>query len=266
MSKIVIHMRPTIPWHKRWVKFFVTGFKKHGIDVVVSSSAQVTRGCDIAILFGPNMWKAIESSGVSYLMVNRKFFGVEEHVAGDIVAMGWNGFNGPATFCVEDVSPDRLRKFLDPEKEIQEWKSGGTNILICGQADLGRCTSYSNLEKWYNQVKITVNSLVKFRSHPTRKKLIPLDEELENVKVAITLNSLVAIEILMAGIPVISMDENSPVYGVTGHSLNDIKYPNRLELFQYLAHCQWYYTEIESGKFWEQLYPKRGLPLKEYAQ
>lgn len=266
MLNVVVHVNRIIPWHNRWVAFFISGFKKHDINITVSSSRRRLLNCDVAILFGTNTWKEIEKLDAPYIMVNRKFFGAEIHVAGDLVALSWNGFNGKGFHCAENISHDRIYNFLDPEKEIQDWKLHGTELLLCGQADLGRCTSYKTLEQWYTKVRNITNMPMRFRAHPTRGEQISLEEDLRNVKVAITLNSLVSVEILLLGIPVITMDECSPVYNITGHSIEDIQYPDRLEMLEYLSHCQWHYTEIENGKFWEQLYPKKGTQLLEYKR
>ena len=266
MLNISIHINPSIPWHKRWVTFFLNGFKKHDIDATVTSSRTRLPNCDIAILFGPNAWKAIENDKRPYIMVNRKFMGEEKHVAGDIVALSWDGFNGKGYHCVKDISPDRLNKFIKPDEDIKEWKPMGNTFLLCGQADIGRSTTYKYLTDWYKNVKNSTKEPIRFRSHPTQAKINKLEDDLVDVKAAITLNSLVSVEILMEGIPVITMDECSAVYGVTGHTMDDIKYPDRLKLLQHLAHCQWHYTEIIDGSFWEQLYPQSGERLMDYRE
>ena len=260
MLKIVLHATTVIPWQKRWTQFFVEGFKKHNIDIEVSSSTQKV-DCDIAILFGPNRWKNIEKSGIPFIMVNRKFFGKEEHVAGDIVALSWDGFNGEGYHCVKDIDPNRLAKFIDIENDIKEWQLDGTEYLVCGQADAGR--SNLNLKDWYQSINVGN----RFRPHPTKAGTVlkPLSEDLVNVKAAITLNSTVAVEVLIEGIPVIAMDAGNPLYGNVGHSVNEIRFPERIPMLTHLAHCQWHHSEISNGAFWKQLYPKTGNKLSEFS-
>jgi len=260
MVNIVIHAKTTIPWHKRYADFFVRGFKKHGISATVTQSSRRVDKCDIAVLFGPNNWKEIEKVNKPYIQVNRKFIGNDERAAHDIVAIGWDGMNGRATFCVDETTEDRLYRFLRLE-EIQAWRTAGKQILICGQADTGRCAQYTNLKTWYAHIESTAKIPTKFRPHPTKGKQNSLEKDLTNVKFAAILNSTVSIDMLLAGVPVVTMDKGDPTYSITGHTLDDIKYPDRLPLLKYLAHSQWHFTEIESGKFWEHIYPKKGTQL-----
>lgn len=259
MLNIVIHLKKSIGWHIRYLEFFKCGFERHGIKITTSQFDNRIDNCDIAILFGPNHWKNIEAVNKPYILVNKNFFGDID----DDVTISWDGFNGLGTFCVDEVDPKRLRKFIDPDKEIKEWKTDGKDILLCGQHNLGRCTNYRNLEQWYNEFEGKIKNL-KFRPHPTKGKAIALEQQLNTTKYAITLNSTIAVEILMKGVPVIATHEGNPVYSICGHTINELKYPDRLSFFQYLAHCQWNYREIIDGTFWEHIYPKRGPKLYEW--
>ena len=177
MVNVVVHANPQIEWHRRYADFFISGFRKLGVDVTVSTSKKRLAGCDVAILFGTNLWKDVEKAGGDYIHVNRKFFGSDKKSIDDVVALGWNGLNGRGTFCVDDITPDRLSGFLNSE-EIKNWKTGGKQILLCGQADLGRCTKYNTLDEWYHYVRTLTDIPIKFRPHPTRGKQNSLIEKI----------------------------------------------------------------------------------------
>lgn len=264
MLNIVVHVNRSVGWHKRYAQFFIAGFKKHGINVDVSHSITRLPNCDIAILLGPNSWKKIEDTTGSYIMVNRKFFGSDKNSADDVVALSWDGFNGHGYFCVDDVSSLRLERFFIMA-DLKDWNKDGNKILLCGQADLGRCKTYPNLNKWYTTVMYKPGLPIRFRHHPTKGVNRTFKDDLLNIKYAITLNSTVAIDILINGTPVVSMDSQSPVFGSTGHEMGQIEYPDRIEMLKYLAQCQYHHSEIQSGVFWEILNPKRGKKLNEIS-
>lgn len=268
---INIHANPNIPWQKRLCTKIQKGLKKHNLTANISTSQKHTS--DIAIILGPNYWKSIERSGKPYIMMNRKFLGYGKNDVHDNVCISWDGFNGRGTFCVEDLELDRLRKYIKPE-EFEDWREPGNQYLLCKQTDLGRSTKYPSLQRFYHYVKTNSPKPVRIRSKVspeieykdnTKRFLIEFKEDLNNVKAAVVLNSTVSVDILLAGIPVISMDEGDPCYAINSHKLNLVVYPDRLPFLSYLAHCQWHYDEIESGKFWDVLYPKRGKMLCEWS-
>jgi hypothetical protein len=158
-----------------------------------------------------------------------------------------------------------LRKFINPAKDIAPWRKTGDYLLLCGQADLGRSGRFASLGEWYDYVEGTAAERVVYRPHPSRVQTVPMATHFHMARAAAVLNSTIAVDALLAGVPVISFDEGNPVYSITGHTLGDIRTPNRLPLFQYLAHCQHFASEIERGDFWEQLWPIRGPRLCEYG-
>jgi len=259
---VTIHANKAIAWQKRYTEFFRRGFAKHGIFASVSNKAR--RESEVAVLFGPNYWKNIERDGGDYIMVNRVLITKDPQHVHDVVAISWNGFNGRGTFCVDDPAEDRLRLFIDPVKDVKPWRKEGRYLLLCGQADLGRCGRYATPGEWYDYVKGTVAEPVMFRPHPNHGQRVPLATHLRQARAAAVLNSTVAVDALMGGVPVISFDEGNPAHAVAGKTIAETLTPDRMQLFRYLAHCQYFTREIESGYFWERLNPMRGPRLAEF--
>lgn len=262
--KIAIHANQ-IEWQQRYARHTVEGLRRHGIRTFVTSST-TRQLCDIAILMGPNAWQNIERVGKPYLMFNRKFVGNDPRVVHENCAIGWNGFNGYGTFCVDEVDPSRLKNYIT-EEEFLPWHKG-KNIIYCEQSNVGRAEEFKTLQQYYNYVKKYAGNVV-FRRKPIGEENISYEGVKnsllkQNPKVLVNLNSTLSLDCLIAGIPVISLDKGDPVYAITGHDINqEPNYPDRLPLFQYLAHCQWTESEIKSGKFWDHIYPKRGIKLHE---
>jgi len=264
--KVVIHANK-IEWQQRYTRHVVSGLTQHGIQVRVTSSQQ-RQPCDLAILMGPNAWQRIENNG-TFLMLNRKFVGNDPKVVHENCAISWNGFNGYGTFCVDEVDPSRLERYMKAD-EILPWRDG-ENTIFCEQSNVGRSTTHRSLERYYNHVKTNTNGKVIFRSKPIGEENISYEGvtnslQKQNPKVVVNLNSTISLDALSFGIPVISLDKGDPAYAITGHTLNEIVKPdNRLEFFQHLAHCQWTEDEIKSGEFWEHIYPMRGPKLHEWT-
>lgn len=263
--KIVIHASPHIEWQGRYAKHAQEGLSRHGIQATITSSS-TRQPCDLAIIMGPNAWRQIERSSRPYIMFNRKFLGNDPKIVHQNCAISWNGFNGDGTFCVDAVDPKRIEKYINPEKDIRSWNKDGKYLLLCEQSNTGRSRTYRTINQYYDYVKKHATLPIKFRKKPVGEEAIDanrVQQELIGAKAIVHLNSTISIDAMMAGIPVISLDVGDPLYAITGHTLDDIRYPDRLPLFQYLAHCQWDETEIATGKFWEHIYPMRGPKLCE---
>ena len=265
--KIVIHASPHIEWQGRYAKHAMSGLRQHGHDVSIVAGGQPTH-CDVEIIMGPNMYQNIERAKTPYLMFNRKFVGNAPNVVHSNCAISWNGFNGEGIFCVDEVDPSRLERYMVPE-EIEDWKTNGDKMIIIEQTNTGRSASYKKLDKFYTQAKKDYSGPSVMRRKPQGEENIQPEKVrsgLIKAKLIANLNSMISIEALPAGIPVISYDQGDPAYAITGRDPNNIHYPeNRLEYFQHLAHCQWTEQEIQSGQFWEQLFPIRGPKLHEWT-
>jgi len=263
--KIAIHANPGVKWQRRYADLFVRGFAKHGLSAEVTQSSGRERDCDVAVLFGPNYWKQVERANQPYLMVNRVLVSRNARHVHDVVAISWDGFNGRGTFCVDGADAGRLHKFINPSADVAGWRKEGEYLLLCGQADVGRCGRYGSTQEWYKYVENTTNEQVLFRPHPNNGARVPLATHLHLARAAAVLNSTVAIDALLAGVPVLSFDEGNPAHAIAGHTMADTQYPDRLKFLAYLAHCQYFCDEIENGYFWERLNPKRGKRLCEYG-
>ena len=91
-----------------------------------------------------------------------------------------------------------------------------------------------------------------------------LNEELQNAGVCVTYTSGSAIDAVLAGVPVIAMDEGNLGYPISSHRISDVLNPKkigRLELKRWidqLANSQWSEAEMIESKVWEHLLPLLG--------
>ena len=253
--KVIIHASG-VGWHRRYLQFFVEGFTRHGVKEIEPASQDIPVDGDIHILFGPNYWKNCEKQYDNYLQVNRKFFGD----VNDDVAISWNGFNGRGIFNIDPVDPPRYRAFEDAMSrnvmKIHPWREfHRETFLLCGQADLGRATNWARLSEWYAQAREHFRpAKCNFRPHPNGDGRSLLQDS-NRSGFAVTLNSTVAIETLMLGLPTAASDKGSPVWAICNPERNPLEEPPRGLMFEYLANCQWHYDDIKTGEFWEILRP-----------
>jgi len=250
--KVIIYTNNGIPWQRRYLDFFIEGFRKHGIRAGFAQR-DIYEPCDVAVLFGPNYWKTVEKKHDNYLMVNRKFIGD----VNDNVTIGWNGLNGRGTFCVDEVNPKRLTRHIFNLEPWREPTMGYT--LLLGQYDIGRCGKFTATSEWYAYVKENIEGQLLFRAWPGQR---PLEVDCHGARIAVSLNSTVAIETVMLGIPTVVCDEGNPAWPICARHLGHVRRSdNRLVWLEYLSNCQWHFQQIKNGDFWRQLWPRRGPRL-----
>jgi hypothetical protein len=229
-----IHCEPRIGWQGPFSQKMREGLAKIGIAATITDS-RIRTEIGFPILLGTTCWRRIEASG-PYLLVDRCSFGDTNHW----VSLVWNGHGRRGDHRIpREASPARWEGM---GVDLQPWRKSGSRIVLCGQTE-----SYSPhwaLNDWYRSVRAT-----HFRPHPAGDNPtgLPIAKDFENA-IAVTLNSSVAVQCVIDGVPTITMDEGSMAWDVTGHSLNDIRTPDRLPWLHALAWTQWSHDEIREGK------------------
>ncbi len=192
--KIIIHALKNVTWQPRYANYIATGIRRHGHNVHISSSTR-PEPCDISILMGPNSFKSIEKR--THIMINRKLIGNNPRDVHDTVAVSWNGFNGRGTFCVNEVDPTRLDRYIKPS-DIEDWRTGGKHLLLIEQSNTGRSTQYNRLNNYYQKVRSTATSKVVIRKKPIGESNInptAVRKGLIGAKAVVNLNSTIYVTI-----------------------------------------------------------------------
>lgn len=231
----VIHCQPSVAWQGPFAAKLAAGLKRVGIPSrIVSERNRVEGG--FPILLGTTFWRAVEASG-DFLLVDRCSFGDTN----SWVSLVWNGHGRRGDHRLpERVTADRWERYAVP---VAPWQTG-RRIVLCGQTD-----SYCerDLDSWYRSVAAT-----HFRRHPAGANPtgLPAAVDWSDARVAVTLNSSVAVQALLAGVPTVTQDEGSMAWDVTGHSLDDVRMSDRLPWLHRLAWTQWTHDEIAEGTPW----------------
>jgi hypothetical protein len=234
---VVVHATTQIPWQAAAIAKMSAGLKALGVAYQVTDSRARTDD-GLAILFGTTFWRDVERTG-DYLLVDRCSF----NDTNKFVSLVRNGHGRRGDHRVPHNAPGyRWQKY---GVEVAPWHSG-SRVVLCGQTE-----SYSptSLVEFY-KAKAT-----HFRKHPAGDNPTGLPEtrSWENVGSAITLNSSVGVDAVLAGVPTVTLDEGAMAWEVTGHSVNEIVKPPRQDWLNWLAWTQWSWDEIAEGKPWQHL-------------
>lgn len=232
---VFIHADSAIGWHNPFAQKMRDGLRAIGIAAGISCSR--SRESDVAILLGTTLWRHIETTG-NYLLVDRCSFNHTD----EWVSLVWNGHGRRGEHLVPEHRGDRWQRI---GCEVKPWSSGSRTVL-CGQTET-YSPSYKDLTSWYDQ---TVTGASHFRKHPAGDNPtgLPTIRDWDDVGLAVTLNSSVAIDAVMAGIPTVTMDGAAMAWDVTSHRCYEAIKPDRRAWLEWLAWTQWHHDEIRRGK------------------
>lgn len=235
----MIHAEPRIAWQRRRAEFFAEGFRRAGIPWRITSDRfRQERG--VPVLLGTTCWREVEASG-PYLLVDRCSFGDTD----TFVSLVWNGHGRRGDHRVPATVPAwRWERYGVP---VAPWRREGARVVLCGQTE-----SYSpqwTLERWYAAAGAAATH---FRPHPAgaNPTALPEARSFEDCRLAVTLNSSVAVQAVLAGVPTVTMDGGAMAWDVTGHHPDDVRTPEREPWCHWLAWTQWSDDEIRRGDPW----------------
>ena len=246
--RAVIHVNPGIDWQVRFAAAAAAGLRSIGVPFAVTQS-QERLGHALPILLGTTFWRAIEATG-DFLLVDRCSFGSPgEWVSLVLDGHGRRGDHRAPT--VRDGS--RWERY---SVEVRPWRrlSRGRTIL-CGQTET-YSPHYLHVESWYDRVG---PQCTHFRRQPASTRPfstpcaasgLPEATSWDDARVAVTLNSSVAVDTVLAGIPTVAMDEAAMAWSVTSRFPDEVVTPDRTEWLHWLAWTQWTYGEIREGTAW----------------
>jgi hypothetical protein len=239
----VIHASASIAWQRERLPAMTAGLEALGVQYRVTDSQQRQHD-GLAILFGTTLWRAVEAGG-PFLLVDRCSFGDTRHYV-SLVREG-HGRRGDHRVS-EGACASRWERH---GVLVQPWRQGSRRVL-CGQFDTWS-PRWRHVRDWYRSVRGATH----FRRHPAGDNPTGLPETREwaGAGQAITLNSSVGVESVMAGVPTVTMDEGAMAWAVTSHHPTEQVTPDRTEWLHWLAWTQWHWNEIAEGKPWAHLLP-----------
>lgn len=241
--------------HLPWCNSFARGLRQHGIRPVMTTPGN-EKPCDVAVFWSHKFTAAMDAAE-QYICLENGYLGENRASA------GWNGLNGRADFCNENVGSDRgdeYRHLLQPYHD-------GHYILVMGQCRGDSALGGIDLAGWVTDVVAELyedeeNALpVYLRPHPKDASFrvegvdvlnSDLVTALEGAHWVITYNSSSGVDALLAGCAVSAFDPGSMVWDVAGKGL-EFRRTRRGRWLDRLAYCQWSMDEMASGATWEHL-------------
>jgi uncharacterized protein (TIGR03032 family) len=245
--RVVIHARPEIDWHGPFVAAVAEGLRACGVPFAVTDE-QVRGDAGLPLLLGTTFWREIEASG-PYLLVDRCSFGDPAR----FVSLVRDGHGRRGDHRVpERVDATRWERHGVP---VLPWLPRGERVILCGQAE-PYSPHYGRIADWYADV---VEVCSHFRRHPASRPNpaidaatggLPETRSWDHCGRAVTLNSSVAVDAVLMGIPTVTMDEAAMAWDVTAHAATETTMPDRSAWMHWLAWTQWSYDEIREGTPW----------------
>lgn len=232
--KAVIHFSQAIAWQAWRAGVIRDGLEAQGIRVETTSD-RFRHGDGFPILLGTTLWRGIENDGGDFLLVDRCSFGDTNR----FVSLVWNGHGRRGDHRVpENYDASRWEKH---GFELAPWRDGPRRIL-CGQVE-SYSPKWPSLDAWYASIDAT-----HFRRHPSGLNPTGLPDagNFDDCGLAITLNSSVGVQAVMAGVPTRVDDEGSMVWDFMLRA-------DRLTWCHWLAWTQWSDDELREGTPWAYL-------------
>ena len=246
--RAVIHVNPRIAWQASFAAVAAEGLRSIGLPFAVTQSRE-RLGSGLPILLGTTFWRTIEADG-PFLLVDRCSFGSP----GRWVSLVLNGHGRRGDHRVPDVRDGA--RWEKHAVEVRPWQTSvGSRTILCGQTE-PYSPHYACIEDWYDAVGPTCTH---FRRHPASTRpfsracgadVLPATDSWEEARMAVTLNSSVAVDTVLAGIPTVTMDEAAMAWSVTSHRADLTVMPDRTEWLHWLAWTQWTHDEIREGTPW----------------
>lgn len=232
------------------------GFKKHGIDSVLSYSAYASNTKHV-VCWGWRNGKVLRQRGHEVIILERGYIGDRFKYT----SIGWNGLNNYANF---PKFSDNGERFRNHGGILKPWKNHGKHILIMGQVIGDASLKGHNLNSWYEQMarqaKALYNLPVYFRPHPEAMRRggyfavenVPniegsLDQVIEDSLFTIAYNSNSCLDSVLRGVPCYAGDKGTMAFDLCMKNIDQLRYPSREHVVHEIACKQWTLEEIASG-------------------
>lgn len=258
--------------HVKALDAFDAGLTKLNVPHFVSH-VSVYQPCDIAVVFGVHK-RAVPASyargriiarhrglGKPMIVVEKGFVRRDEYYH-----VGWNGLNGRADFCNEDMPDDRWRA-LGVKLELHRTSARvGIDVVVCGQVPWDASVQDLDHVEWCRStvselVETRPNNRVIFKPHPNMGEetfgivdapTVSDYHVTPDVFCVVTHNSNAGVEAVIAGIPTVACDLGSMAWPVVSHGITPLlqwypTYEAREQWAANLAYAQWTLDEIAEG-------------------
>jgi hypothetical protein len=279
--KIAVVANPSATHQTETAQHIVKGFQRHGQAVELLSSPPVD-GFDLVVMWGVRRREVFQRQrrhGGRVLVMERAYLGDRYRW----ISLGFDGLNGRADFGKIDRGPERAAKHwagaLKPWAPFENGH-GQPSALIMGQCPGDMSLNGLRVADWVEKTAADLASkgwAVFLRPHPLappeRRVKIPeaipgpFDLVVRGFDLVVTYSSNSGVDAMLAGVPVVAMDQGSMVWPIASRSLDSVQLcePDRQTWLDRLAWCQWLPEEVAAGDAWDHLKDAAGLAYFGYS-
>jgi len=262
------------------VRNFCEGLKRHGItDIRYAKRNELTKinldDYDVIVHWSVRgMAQKMFKEKRNVVILENAFLNNIQGPTKYWVSAGWNGLNGRADFCNQNMPDDRWKKHFDDGRLLDY--SDGDYILIPLQikTDMSIAGRGYNYQTIVDRIRVFSDLPIKIKQHPTAddqwpkilgkdvtylNRFMPITEAVKGAKVVVTINSNSGVDAVLAGKPVVALDEGSMVYDIAANDFTNLhvpKWPDRTQWCNNIAYAQWKPNEMLKGEAWETLKQK----------
>ena len=262
------------------VRNFCEGLKRHGItDIRYAKRNELTKidldDYDVIVHWSVRgMAQKMLKEKRNVIILENAFLNNIQGPTKYWVSAGWNGLNGRADFCNQNMPDDRWKKHFDDGRLLDY--SDGDYILIPLQikTDMSIAGRGYNYQVIVDRIRVFSDLPIKIKQHPTAddqwpkilgkgvtylNRFMPITEAVKGAKVVVTINSNAGVDAVLAGKPVVALDEGSMVYDIAANDFTNLhvpKWPDRTQWCNNIAYAQWKPDEMHDGEAWEILKQK----------
>lgn len=225
-EKALVHCNTSLNHQVEFAVALKAGLKAHGFEVDVTPLR--TGHADLHIVLGPH-YAMRENIGKRTILLDRCFFG---DPAAD-VSLTWLGADGQRVFDWQGGRDGH------PDLQPQILASRGCRALFL--VDYAR-PCWKDLARAHDLYE------VELRRHPAEGQAGALEDALQRNAVAIGYRSTALVAAAFAGLSVVALDDQSPVWPIASHSLADpLVYCDRTKWARALANMNWNKADIING-------------------
>lgn len=233
---------------------FEEGARAAGYEVVNARGMQAIPGApgDLLLTWNRHGYKhdlcsAFEADGGTVVVCEEAYS--RRLYAPKHFAVSLHGHNGSGEWY-----PGNASRWRALGLELADWRIDGDHVLVCGQRGIGSPEMRSP-PNWHEDVAKRLRQWTErpviVRPHPGKDRTGPrLEDQLRNCWCVVVWSSAVAVQALVAGIPVIAEAPHHILDGAVLRHISRVERPtftNRQDAFERMAWAQWSMDEIRAG-------------------
>lgn len=274
--RIACHLNPTSRRSSHLAQMMAEGARRHGLSVLLTQDFTAP-AADIGVAYGwghPGLFEAYRARGGHFAYLDLGWWGRKprKDVLGGFHKVSING-REPGAYFRGNYATDR---FCRHGLTVAPWRPSGAHILLAGMSAKSAKTRGLRPQEWEMSMIAAIRALtdrpIVYRPKPSWLEATPLpgtifsfpetpvETALRDCWMVVTLHSNVAVDALLAGVPVnvaegVAAEFSTPLAALE----SPLRQDGREQLMADIAYSQWSAKEMASGEAWRHLLERTPL-------